>query len=356
MPRHERDSLILELRSHFEALRARGDAAVDKGVADLGPAHLLAGEFIAARGPGSIAMPVAPVPAGDPPRPFTLRAVIRDSLATLAGADERLRIAAAVLLATIAMTNFMAFLGAHNPDAAFPKPLTLALRIAGLLVAVVATYRIMLPGSARPWRIDAPFLRFVGGGLALLAVVIGCQLAVARGLVPMLGAALDLAGGAAMALKVGAAALTTIACVFALLRFQPWVVALATGRPGLTPLSSWRAMRGKTAVLFGGWLVMVLPLFAAHSAISSFAVTLAPGLLLLPLAAADGIVATVQALVVSALLVTAYRWVTDQAAPAPAPFAAVEPSREAVAAARRMVLDAIEARYERQMRPYRATR
>lgn len=357
MPRHERESLILELRSHFEALGQRGGAAgVDKGIADLGPAQRLAAEFVAARGAGPIAISVAPVPAGAPPSPFTLRALVRDALATIAGADERLRVAAAVLLATIAATNFMAFLGAHHPEAAFPKPLTLALRVAGLLFALVATYRIMLPGPARPWRFDRPLLNFVGGGLALLTIVVACQLAVGRALVPWAAAALGLAGGAALALKIGAGALTSIGCVLALLRFQPWVVALATGRGGLTPLGSWRAMRGKTALLFGGWLLLVLPLFAAHYAISSYAVTFAPGRLLLPLAAVDGLVATAQALLVSALLVTAYRWVSDQAAPAPAPFAAVEPSREAIAVARRMLLDALDARYEAQMHPHRHAR
>ena len=347
LPRHERESLILELRSHFDALRTRGDAAIDAAIADLGPAQALAAEFVAARPASGVALVPPPVEA-PPARPFTLRAAVRESLSTLRGADERLRIAAAVLLATIAATDFMAFLAAQSAAAAFPRPLTMALRLAGILFALVAIYRILLPGAARPWRIDLPLLRYVGAGLALLMMVIGCQLAVARGLVPLFADGLGAAG--AMAVKAGLVGAVAIACVFAALRLQPWLIALATGRPGLGALESWRGMHGKTRALVGGWLVLVLPLFALHLAISAVALSARNPALLLGLAGFDGIVATAQTLLASALLVTAYRWVADLPLPALSPFSTAEPDPAGMATARRMLLDAIDARYERQMR------
>ncbi len=347
LPRHERESLILELRSHFAALQSRGDTAIDTAIADLGPAQTLAAEFVAARPASGLAL-VPPTVATPPARPFTIRSAVREALATLAGADERLRIAAAVLLATIAATDFMAFLGAHHAEAALPKPLTLALRLAGLLVALVATYRILLPGSAQPWRLDRPLLRYVGAGLALLALVAACQLGVARGLVPLLAAGLAPAG--ALAVKAAIVALVTVGCVFAALRLQPWLVALATGRRGLEAAGSWRGMRGKTLPLIGGWMLLVMPLFALHLTISAIALAASDPALLLALAGLDGLVATLQALVATALLVTAYRWVTDLPLPAPSPFSTAEPDPAGMAAARRMLLDAIDARYARQMR------
>jgi|GEM_PF-2802456 len=354
MPRNERDSLLLELRSHFEALAARGgaQAAVD-GVAELGSAQGLAREFIAARrgGGAPIAVPEAAVP--DPVKPFTARAAIAEAIATIRGADERLRVVGAVLLATLGSTNFMAFLAAHEAASAWPKPLTAALRLAGLLFALVAAYRIMLAGSPKPWRVDLPFARYVGGAAVMLAAIVAVQLVI-KALV--VGAALraGLDPGTTTAMRAGAAALATIALVFALVRFQPWLVSLATARPGLTPLGSWRGMRGKTAAMIGGWLALVLPLFAVHYAITAYALAAAPTRFLLPLAGIDAIVATVQTFLVSALLVTAYRWVADRAAPEPAPFAALEPSRDAVDAARRRLLDALDERYEKQMRPFAA--
>lgn len=353
LPRHERDSLILELRAHFQALRTRGDTAIDSAIADLGPAQALAAAFVAARPAGGIAVVPPPVEAPAAP-PFTVRAAVRESLATLRGADERLHTAAAVLLATIAATDFMAFLAAHHADAALPRSLTMALRLAGLVVALVAAYRILLPGAARPWQLDRPLLRYVGAALALLALVGACQFAVARGLLPLLVG--GLAPGAALATKALLVGLVTLGCAAAALRLQPWLVALATGRSGLDAAGSWRGMRGKTRSLIGGWAVLVLPLFALHLAISAAALAVADPALLLALAGIDAIVATLQALLATALLVTAYRWVVDLPLPAAAPFSTAAPDPAGMAAARRMLLDAIDARYERQRRPAPAAR
>lgn len=358
MPLNERQPVILELRSHFAALHARGGTAVADGIAELGPAQALADEFVAARRAGPAAAIVAPVEhlmSTHPVRPFGVRAAIRETFATIAGADERLRLVGAVLLATLATTNFMAFLASSNPEAALPKPLTMLLRLAGIVVALVAAYRIMMPGSRRPWRLDLPLARYLGAGVALLGVVMAVQLS-------LKAAILGIAAGAgftpeqAYVPRVVAAGFVTLAFVFAFLRFQPWMIALATGRADLTPLGSWRGMRGKTAATIGAWTVLVLPFFVAHYAITAYALSAAEPRFYLPLAAIDGIVTTAQTIIVSALLVTAYRWVADKAVPEPAPFAAAEPSREAVEAARRMVLEAIEARYERQRRPFAASR
>lgn len=357
MPPSERDSLLLELRSHFNGLNARGAGAVEQGIADLGPAHALAREFVAAHSAGpaasTIAAPVEHLRTAA--RPFTVKAAIRETFATLKGADERLRVVGGVLLATLVVTNFMAFLAVSNPEAALPKVATMALRLVGIVFGLVAAYRIMLPGSPRPWRIDVPFVRYVGAGVALLAAVVAVQLSIKAAI---------LAGAAGAGLtvdqvyptRVVVAGLVTLALVFSFLRFQPWMIALATGRSGLTPLGSWRGMRGKTAATIGAWLVLVLPLFLLHYTLTAFTLSAAEPRFYLPLAAIDGIVTSVQTLIVSALLVTAYRWVADQALPEPAPFASVEPGREAIEAARRMLLDAIEARYERQMRPSATSR
>lgn len=352
MPPNERRSLVLELRSHFAALQARGGSAVADGIADLGPAQALADEFVAARVAGGGATLAAPDGVTSPSaRPFTVRAAIRETFATILGADERLRVVGAVLLATLAATNFMTFLAASHPEAAMPKLATIGLRLAGIIFALVAAYRIMLPGSPPPWRVDRPLARYVAVGVALLAAVMAVQLSIKA---VMLGAA---AGAGLTAAQVYparavAAGLVTLVFVFAFLRFQPWMIALATGRSDLTPLASWRGMRGKTASTASAWLALILPLFVLHYSITAYALSAAEPRFYLPLAAIDGLVTTVQTILVSALLVTAYRWVVDQAAPEPAPFAAAEPSREAIEAARRMVLDAIEARHERQMRPF----
>lgn len=357
MPPSERDSLLLELRSHFASLNARGGAAVEQGIADLGPAHVLAREFVAARSAApaasTIAAPVEHLRTAA--HPFTVKAAIRETFATLKGADERLRVVGGVLLATLVVTNFMAFLVSTNPEAALPTPATMALRLAGIIFALVAAYRIMLPDSPKPWSIDLPFARYFGAGMALLTAVMAVQLSIKA-------AILGIAAGAGLTAdqvypaRVVIAGLASVAFVFAFMRFQPWMIALATGRSGLTPLRSWRGMRGKTVATIGAWLALVLPLLALHYALTGFALAAAEPHLYLPVAAIDGIVTSVQTLIVSALLVTAYRWVADQAVPEPAPFASAEPSREAIVAARRMVLDAIEARYERQMRPAVARR
>lgn len=355
MPPNERRSLILELRSHFQGLHARGGTAVIDGIADLGPAQALAAEFIAARPAGAAPASVEHLPPDSGARPFTVRAAIRETFATIAGADERLRIVGAVLLATLAVTNFMAFLATSHPGSAMPKPTTLLLRLAGIIVALVAAYRIMLPGPRQPWRIDLPLARYVGAGVTLLAAVMAVQLAIKA-------AILGAAAGAGLTpdqvypARVIVAGSVTIAFVFAFLRFQPWMIALATGRSDLTLTSSWRGMRGKTAAMIGTWLLLILPFFMLHYATTAFALSAAEPRFYLPLAAIDGIVTTIQTLLVSALLVTAYRWVADKAVPEPAPFASAEPTREAMEAARRMVIDAIEARYERQMRPFATPR
>lgn len=349
MPPNEREPLAIELRAHFTALYERGEDAVLRGIAGLGSAQALADRFLAARsaGPAPFA-PVGSMPASAA-RPFGTRAAMRETLATIGRADERLRLVGAVLLATLATTDVMAFLAATDPAAALPKPVTLSLRVAGLIVALVAAYRILLPGSRQPWRLDLPFVRYLGAGLLLLAAVIGVQLALKTAmfsLVPTLGYRPE----QAYLPHVAIAGVATLGFVFAVLRFQPWMVGLATGRADLGLLGSWRGMRGKTAAIAGAWLAMVLPFVVLHYAISAYALTIADLPVHLALAAIDGIVATIETLLVSALFVTAYRWVVDVAMPEPAPFASAEPSHAAVVADRALLLAAIEARHERRLR------
>jgi hypothetical protein len=314
----ERASILAELRGHLAMRSAAG--RLDEALGALGSPRALAAAYDLPGQPAGIA-PFPGIGAGH----RTTRALLRDVRATLRASRNGLPLVGALLVTTLTATDFLLWLGIRLPSVGVAAAPVTAVRIAALLAAFSAAYRLALSRSERPWALDRGFTAFAAALLA--ATLAGLSLAL------LAGRAAGAVAGAGVGRAVALAMLATVS--LALLRIQPWLAALAALRPGFGLAASWRGTRGRMRAIAGAWAVLVLPLYLLHVLLNALALRILPfGPGDLALAAADSIVCAL--LVVSAAMLNAgvYRWIAGEPVPAPSPFATEAADAERVAEAR----------------------
>jgi hypothetical protein len=132
---------------------------------------------------------------------------------------------------------------------------------------MVALYRAVLRPEEPLWRIDASTFRFIGGSLAILALIAGLLL-LSRLWVMNMAASLDVGLDARVAFRVISLTAVAVLLSCAFLRTQPWLAALATGRRDVSLPRSWAETTGSTWTLVGVWLLLVMPLMIAEVLLS----------------------------------------------------------------------------------------
>lgn len=319
-PRH-RDAILLELRGHLVDCWERGPHRLDEALASMGEPASFARGFLALGMPNPAAgslVSTGVVASNDP-------GLVDGLKHTLASARHGLWTVGLVLFCALTVSDFAAF-GPFGPGA---KAGMLALRLAAVVAALAAGYRLMLRVEVKPWRLDLAIVRFAAAASAGLALVAGILLAVRLGLVPLLPP------------EIGVPLLvaTIAGCALAGLRLQPFLVGLAAGRTGFGVARIWSGMAGRTAKAAQLWLLAVLPLFVLHAAINLVVRRwdMDPGLLL-GLAGIDALVATAMAILAMAINVMAFRWVAGEPLPPAEPFASAAPGAEEVERQRALLL------------------
>jgi hypothetical protein len=314
----EREAILLELRGHLQARAAAGPEALRAALDGLGEPEALAALY-GDDGAGRLTQ----LPAGMTANRKRMRVgeVIGDVRGTVRASRSGFLLVGALLVTVLTSTNFLLWMAARLPAVGIAEaPATLA-RLAAVLLAFCAAYRLALSPTAHPWRVDLGTLRFSA------ATVLAGLLSGAVALAAALGAG-ALGGAAARAVAV-VIALALMSC--ALLRVQPWMAALAAGRQGFTLRDSWRGTRGRMGNIVKGWLALVLPLYLLHVVLNLLALKLlAFGMGFLALAMADALICTGIVLAATMLNATVLRWATGEAIPAPSAFATETPPESLV--------------------------
>jgi len=323
----ERTSVIVELRGHLAARVEAG--ALDACLAELGPAKAFAAAYDL---PGACAGAIAQVPpgiGGGAPRK-TVRTLLRDTRATMRASRNGLMPIGALLVTTLTATDFLLWVAARLPYVGIAVAPLMVVRVAAVLLALSATYRLALSRTERPWRVDGGFLRFAGALAFAMCLVVTAAVAAGR-------AAGALAHGSdAGPVRSGAALAALALGSIALLRVQPWLAALAARRQDAGLASAWRGTRGKMTTIAGSWALLVLPVYLLHVLLNLLALRILPfdagGML--ALAGLDGLASAVLVLAAAFLNAAVLRWILDEPVPAPSPFATEMPAAELVDAAR----------------------
>jgi hypothetical protein len=330
----ERGAVIAELRGHLAARAGAG--GLEEALAALGRPEAMAAAYDVPGRSGSIAA----VPAGLAiAARKSVRALLRDVRATLRASRNGLPLVGALLFTVLTSTTFLLWLDARMPWVGIATAPVMAVRVAAVLLAFSAAYRLALSPTERPWAVDRGFLAFSGALIVATAVSVALAL--------MAGRAAGLMGGEAVRRAVALAML--VLASIALLRIQPWLAALAARRSGFGLAACWRGTRGRMGTIVGAWAAAVLPLYLIHMALNVAALKLLPFAVgSLALAAADAIACA--GIVIGAAMLNAAvcRWAAGEPVPAPSPFATGRPEPELV--------DAARARLERLLRaqPVRA--
>ena len=326
----ERASILLELRSHLIDRAATG--ALDSALASLGPPRTFARAFDFSRCREAEPAPLPEAFAqGRRKRPIT--EVAREVHATLRASRSGLFLVGALLVTGLTSTTFLAWTSIRLPWVGISFAGVMAVRLAIVLAALCAAYRLALSQSARPWSLDRSAIAFCAATLCVSALGIGGAavmiVALKKGL-----AVLGLNHGLAIVIDLLATLAALAGASILFLRVQPWLAGLAAGRP-LSLKASWRGMSGRTGNIVKGWIAVVLPFYLAHFACDALALRLLPfGPASLALAALDAALSTGVALGAVMLNATAYRWVVGEPIPAPSPFSTEPPSPESIETAR----------------------
>jgi hypothetical protein len=199
-----------------------------------------------------------------------------------------------------------------------------AVRVAAVLAAFSAAYRLALSRTEKPWALDRGFAAFAGGLLA--GTLVSVSLAV------LAGRAAGSIGGETIGR--GVALVVILAASVALLRIQPWLAALAARRPGFSLAASWRGTRRRMRAIASAWAVLILPLYFVHALLNLLAVRVLPfGPGDLALAAVDSIDCALILVGAAMLNAAVYRWIVGEPVPAPSPFATEAAGSELIEAA-----------------------
>jgi len=327
----ERESVVLEIRGHLAERAAEGGQALEDSLAALGPPKILAAAFDQNRGTGLV-----PIPEGfaTPHRTMTVGEVVRQMRATSRAARPGLILAGAVLVTVLTATDFLSWMSVRLPEVGVEIAWVMAVRVAAVLLAFCAGYRLVLADEVPPWGLGRSTFAFSAALGSVTAVAIVGTILVARGFAAA-AVATGLTGVGALALRNLAALAALAAFSGALLRVQPWLAALAAERRGFTLGDSWRGTRGRMGNVLKGWAALVLPLYLAHVALNLVALRLIPfGPGTLALAGLDGAVSAGTALAAILLNATVFRWAAGEPIPAPRPFGSEGAPAELVEEAR----------------------
>jgi hypothetical protein len=319
---NERDTVLLELRGHLSERAAQGEAALDAALLSLGDPADLATAFDQRQG---AALAPVPAPFAVPWRRMRVREVLLEIRATLLASRDGLMMVGMVQISVLAALAFLWWpaVGLHGLSEESLVPL--AVQIAAALLAYCAGYRVVLTDDRRPWRLASSTFRFAAAMIVVDSLSFAGTYAVGdllRGLAAAAGAT---DGFAAMAKAIWIT-LGTVVYLCLTLRIQPWLVALAIERHGVTMASSWRGTSGQMLNILRGWIVLVLPLYILHLSLNAFALKVArDGAWALGLAVLDGIVSVGLALATILLNATIFRWAVGEPIPSPRPFATEPP-------------------------------
>lgn len=340
----ERETILLELRSHLAGRSAQGPEALASALSGLGSPKTLAGEFAfvgAGAGRRKAGLPgrdLVPVPGGDgrigARRRLSTAEMLSQVRSTLLASRNGLFAVGAVLLTILTATNYLAWMEELMPDSGLAAWPPILLRTVAMCLALAAGYRLILSEDRSPWTPSLSTLRFAGALILLIGLIVagvaGTTLLVAK-----LAAAADATPAAVEGLRVGTLLLSLAACSCAALRVQPWLAALAIGRRDVTLRVSWAGTAGRLGNIVRGWAVLVLPLYILHFVLTFAALKVIPlGAGQLLFAGLDAIAATLCALAALLVNATAFRWVAGEGIPAPRPFGTEPPSEELVLQAR----------------------
>lgn len=183
---------------------------------------------------------------------------------------------------------------------------SLAVRILGVTWVFVAAIRAYLRSPVPRWAVDRGTLFYLGWGLFLL---VGAN-AISFGLTTGANAALAHVSGAALSIdeRLALTALGVPLLDLILLRIIPWATGRAGRMPGVTLRGVWRGMRGSVSAFTGAYLVLVVPLYAAHFALTAW---LQRGGMAKPLllswTVVDGVESAVMAMLMLALYATVFK-------------------------------------------------
>jgi hypothetical protein len=252
--------------------------------------------------------------------------VVADVRATLRASRNGLWTVGWLLVTSLTATSFLLWTQVRMPWVGIATAPIMLVRIAVVLLAFSAAYRLALAPRERPWALDRGFFAFAAA--LVLVTAIGVVAARARGRATVAAATAFAVRGLA-----GLAALVALSC--ALLRVQPWLAALASRREGFTLAHAWRGTSGRMTSIVKGWAVIVLPAYLVHAALNVLALNLLPfGPASLLLAALDAIVCAGIVMGAAMLNATALRWIAGEAIPAPNPFSTEAPPPALVEEAR----------------------
>ncbi len=331
----ERETILLELRGHLAGCAARGPDRLADALASLGTPEECARAFVDEGAGDTYRRAGLPgralVPVGLPPeiaaatRSMSFASVLRDIQATFRASGDQLWAIGALVMTFATATNFLIYIHALRPGTIELWPVMLV-RVAVLLIAIIAAYRTILDDRRHPWAFDLASIRASLGIVALLLCASAATF--------FIKTLLELAG-ASFAVRALAVSATLLGVSLLFLRLQPWIVALAIGRAGVTPRRVLAGTRGRMPAILKGWAMTVLPLTLLHhaSALIVRATDRVEGLHLL-LAGLDGIVTMGIVLGGALLNSTVFRWTVGEPIPAPRPFATGEPDDSLVEQAR----------------------
>src|SRR3954467_5713430 len=169
----ESEAVIAELRAHLAARAEAG--ALGEALAGLGSPAALAAAYDFA----GVRHKIAPVPAAlAGPGKKTVRELLRDARATLRAGRSGLAMVGGLLVTSLTATDYLLWLDVRLPSVAVAAGAVMAVRLAAVLLAFSAAYRLTLSPAERPWSIDRGFLAFCGAlGLASALVVAAAMLA-----------------------------------------------------------------------------------------------------------------------------------------------------------------------------------
>lgn len=354
----ERETILLELRTHLADCGAKGAERLEAALASLGTpeecsrAFVIegAGETYRRAGlPGRALVPIGPPPEfARKPESFGVREVLGQMVATFRASRREYWAIGALLLTVLTATNFLSYLHALSPGIVEDIWPIMLVRTLVVVAALAAAYRASLTEDHRVWSLDLSTLRFGAGLTALTLVSAGSVLLVMMAANPALALLPPTAGAVAKGALI-LLLLALLACAY--LRLQPWLVALAIDRKDVTLQTALNETRGKTLTIVRAWAAFVFPLYAVHFALTAAAINLSPiGEVHLALAALDGIASMAVAIVAALLNAVVFRWVVGEPIPAPLRFSDALPSERHVAEARARLLQHIEARCGRLAR------
>lgn len=341
----ERETILLELRSHLAGCAAVGPVRLADALESLGSPEECAAAFVLegagdvygkAGLPGRALVPVAP-PAelAEAVRPRRLGAVLRDVRATWRASGDQLWTVGAVVLTVSTATNFLSYIHLLQPGSLEIWPILLV-RLVMVLAAFTAAYRTILTDEGNAWSVNLATFK-AGLAIAGLFLILFAAAAATKALLGIVDAPRMVRVAVLIALLLGSSLL--------FLRVQPWIAGLAIDRRDATLRRILVGLRGRMGAVAKGWAAIVLPLALLHYA-SALVVAQSDAVhpFHLLLAGIDGIVS--MALVIGAALVnaTAFRWAMGEPIPGPRPFATGMPDDALIEQARVRLQRHIEAR------------